>query len=236
MSYSIGNLSIKVYWYNRPLESDDAFAQMRLYLQQLQALSPLFSRFYVPDGTHRKHVPIELDFSNFDQVVAAALPHDVTYKNADPADKGFSMACTSWMGFGTMFATVPDARQTGCWIDISCGSDDPKHANRIDIGLSPELEATDLLRILLDNMVHFWKPDMGVITRAAMHKAVTQPLGDVRVGWLTYLSNPAAARVLPASMFWYALEDGIVVQAAERPGFSDDADYVRKVMLVRDTL
>ena len=236
MSYSFYNLSARIFWYNRPLVARAAFDQIASYLRQLQALSPLFSRLHVSRYQDQATVLLGPDFSSFDAEVALAIPCERAYENADPADKAFSMSCMGCGGFGATFATVVDDRQAGCWIDVSCGSDNPEHPNCVDIKVSPELESPDFLRALLDNTILFWKPASGLVTRAAMHKVVRQPIGEVDVGWLTYLSNPDAVRALPASVSSYLLADGIVVQAAERPGHADDPEYVRSVLCVRDAL
>lgn len=236
MSCSFYNLSARIVWYNRPLVARAAFDQIASYLRQLQALNPLFSRFYVSRYQDQATVLLAPDLSNFDAEIALAIPRERAYKNADSADKTFSMSYMGWGGFGATFATVADGRQAGCWIDVSCGSDDPEHPNRVDIKVSPGLESPDFLRALLDNMTLFWGPASGLVTRAGMHKVVRQPVGEVDVGWLTYLSNPDAVRALPASVSSYLLADGVVVQAAERPGHADDPEYVRSVLRVRDAL
>lgn len=84
--------------------------------------------------------------------------------------------------------------------------------------MSPELESPQFLRALLDNAVLFWKPYWGTVIRSAMYDVDDQARRTVRVGWLTYLSDPGTACVLPPSASWYPLADGIVVQAAEQPG------------------
>lgn len=55
MNYSLENLSVRIYWFGRSLVARDAFDQIAAYLRQLQALSPVFARFYVADhGPERR--------------------------------------------------------------------------------------------------------------------------------------------------------------------------------------
>jgi hypothetical protein len=61
-------------------------------------------------------------------------------------------------------------------------------------------------------------------------------VGEANVGWLTYLADPDVAHALPDDLSGEALADGLLIQAAETPGKADDAEYMDRLMRLRDTL
>ncbi len=239
MSYSLDNVTLRVYWFNRPLTARAAFDQMIGYLRRLQQVSPVFAQLYLLRTQDMARVRLAPDFSNFDHEVALDMEPDWVYQNPDPTNSAFTLACRNSIGFSASFATVPNDQQTGCWITLSCGRVNTGKATFPDfviLNVSPELETPEFLRRLLEHTVQFWHPDWGTITQGAVEDILQQPIGDVSVGWLTYFDHPAVAGVLPPSVSSYPLAGGLVVQAAERPGMAEDAEYVRRLVQIRDTL
>lgn len=240
MSYSYtDNTNVRVYWFNRPLTARAAFDQMIGYLRRLQQVSPVFSQLYLLRSRNSATVPLAPDFSNFDHEVALGMNPDWVYQNPDPTNIAFTLACHNSIGFTADFATVPNEQQAGCWITLSCGRVNAGKATFPDfviLNVSPELETPEFLRTLLEHTVQFWHPDWGTISHSFVYDLLQQPIGDVSIGWLTYFDRPAVAGVLPPSVSSYPLAEGLVVQAAERPGTAEDPAYVSQLLLLRNTL
>ena len=242
MSYSFDNDTVLAYWTDRPLVARDAFAQTAAFLRRLQAFSDVFSRLYVSNINTFRYTPLAPDFSNFDAELIAGLDPELSFSNPEPGNYSFSMSARSELGFSSSFATVPKDSQIGCWVSVKCGCFDSypgsREKDRVDITVSPKLATPEFMRGLLEQTIEFWRPSDAAITRSKVRSLLKLPVGDATIGWLTYLADPAAAiaDAVPPDMVHEPLADGILIQAAERPGNEHDADYVARLLLLRDAL
>ena len=240
MTYSYYNDAVLAYWRDKPLIAREAFAQIADFLRCLQAFSDVFSQLYVVQGNRRRRTALEPDFSNFNAELAARVDTRLSYWNADPDNVAFSMTSKAIHGFGTMFSTVPTDSRTGCWVSVTCGQYEDQHRsvspNIVDITASPELATPAFLRGLLEQTVLFWRPRNALIVRSKVRRLLEQPVGEAGIGWLTYLSDPAAGGAVPDDLAQEPLADGVLIQAADQPGRADDADYVARLIRLRDAL
>ena len=240
MSYSYYNDKILAYWSGKPLIAREAFAQIADFLRCLQAFSNVFSQLYVVQGNRRRRTALEPDFSNFNAELAARMDTRRGYWNADPDNVAFSMTSHAIQGFGTMFSTVPTSSKTGCWVSVTCGRYEgflPSNLpNMVDVTVSPELATPAFLRGLLEQTVLFWRPEDAFLNCNDVDDLLEQPVGEPGIGWLTYLSDPAAGGAVPNDIAQEPLADGILIQAADQPGKADDADYVARLIRLRDAL
>ncbi len=230
---------ILAYWHDKPLRAHEAFAQIGDFLRQVQARHPAFSNFHIANP--KGYRPIEADLSNLIPELVGVLIPDRTYRNDDPDDDSFSMNSFCRYGFGATFTNAKRSRDQTVDLNVYCGSlarlppfdDSP---NRVVLTISPEIETPELLRNVFELTAQFWRPQRGMITRPEIRDLLDQPAGEVKPGWLTYIANPEVASALPADITHRPYLDGVVIQAAEQPGRSDDAEYVRKVLRIRNLL
>lgn len=239
MSYSFHNDVVLTYWRNRTLTAHEAFAQMAAFLRRLQVFSEVFSNLYVSNYVIDDQIRLQPDFSNFEAEVAACVDHDIGYTNVDPQDLAFSMTSCSAMGFNGYFSTVPSDQDNGCWIKIICGQEEDGlegAPNQVHILVSPELATPLFLRGLVKQTVQFWRPANALLSQSKVSNSVKQPVAEASIGWLTYMANPDVGQVLPDDVAREAFADGVLIQASDRPGRVDDADYIDRLIRLRDTL
>ena len=240
MSYSFYNDKILAYWENRPLAAEEAFGKVDAFLRRLQSFSDVFSQIYAANLNTRRHVPLSPDFSNLHAELIAGQDPERGFVNEDPEEASFSMTSRAIQGFGGDFATVPKNAQTGCWLGIRCGVYEgflsENSPNMVDITVSPGLATPEFLRGLLEQTVAFWRPAEALVTRPKVDALLDMPVEEASVGWLTYIADPTVADAVPPDMPHEPLADGILIQAAERPGKEDDAAYVARLIRLRDTL
>ena len=240
MSYSFYNDSVLAYWVDRPLTAEEVFAQVDAFLRRLQSFSDVFSQIYAANLNTRRYVPLSPDFSNLPAELIAGQNPERGFVNEDPEAGSFSMTSRAIQGFGGDFATVPKNAQTGCWLGVKCGVYEgflsENSPNMVDITVSPGLATPEFLRGLLEQTVAFWRPADAAVTRTKVSLLLEQPIGEARPGWLTYIADPTVAGAVPRDMPHEPLADGILIQAADRPGKEDDAAYVARLIRLRDAL
>ena len=106
----------------------------------------------------------------------------------------------------------------------------------VDITVSAKLATPAFFRGLLEQTVTFWRPADAVVRRAKVSDLLEEPGGNAFIGGLTYLADPGAAEAVPADFTQQPFADGTLIQAAERPGTENDADYVARLIRLRDAL
>ena len=240
MSYSFYNDKSLTYWTDRPLVAAEAFAQMAAFLSRLQTFNEIFSQFYVANLNTMRYVGLQPDLSDLRDKLIAGFGPDDGFVNTDPDDYTFHINSRSVFGFSGSFSTVAQETEIGCQISVTCGCFDAfpgsPGTNLVDIVPSSSLATPEFLRGLLKEMVDFWRPADALITRPNVRSLLEQPVGEAAIGWLTYLADPAAATVVPDEFAHEPLADGILIQAADRPGKEDDAEYVARLIRLRDAL
>ena len=227
------------YWQDRPLRAHEAFSQIAKFLHRLQQRHPAFSSLYFMNG--KGYCPIQADFSNLEAELVASMNSETRYINDDPQDDGFSMNCLSPHGFLAPFTNAIRQRQQTVRLSIQCGEIARPIAFRtapdhVFLAVAPEVESPELLRDLFEDIVFFWRPDSAVVSRAKIRRLLELPITDIHPGWLTYIANPEVAAALPDDIVHQPYADGVLIQAAARPGREDDAEYVGKLRRIRDIL
>jgi hypothetical protein len=104
------------------------------------------------------------------------------------------------------------------------------------IDIAPELESPELARRILDVCIEFWRPHHAHVGRDAVMRMSNQPPGDVRIGWLTYLTDPNAADYLPNDIRSERIQSGLLVKAAELPGHQSDIGSIEGMRGILDAL
>jgi hypothetical protein len=227
MLFSMQSLSVCSYWYDRPLSGRQFLEQTKLFLGEILNAFPELPVLKVVRDPKESDGVIEKNFSNFDQEVIASLPKDWAYINDDPKNREFSDNCRPAISFRTAFLLGSADGVIGLSIQVSIGSNG--RADSVIIHISPDFESEDVARKLLDISVSFWLPHHATVTRSEIDGLLRQPIGDVRVGWLTYFSNMDILHHLSDDNFARKFKSGVLVQLGDRSISAADEDSIGKL-------
>jgi len=231
--------AILAYWYRRPLPAHEAFRAMSDFVLRLRHVSPLFDNLFVARET--RYVPLHADLSNLEQELAdVSRRRDFSYTNLDPKDVRFALTSFSRLGFRGSFVDAKSSKQRLVDLSISCGQLElgrkPVAPNHVILAMAPKAETPALFRTLFEETVRFWQPADATVSRSDVMEALDQPIGEVQPGWLTYIAEKSVADCAPADFVCEPFADGVLIQAAERPGTADDPDYMARLFRLRDAL
>jgi len=172
--------SIHVFWYDREESLEVCTDKSWEFLQEYMAIVPCS---IIPFYAYKFKGKQEILDRNF---VQKALKKGVIRTNVPPypimSDLGFSLAL--W------------PKEPKHSIDIHCGVYSTRNHNSVSIGLPLLSEDTsqfyqeEFLKKLFELMIRHWQPDHGEIWNADIWQSYNYNVnaGDVRIGWLTYLS------------------------------------------------
>ncbi|RUL78247.1 hypothetical protein EKH80_05280 [Dyella choica] len=178
---------------------------------------------------------VKQDFSNFDQEVVASLPEDWVYVNEDPRNKEFSDNCRPALSFraGFVLGTMEGAADLS--VQVSIGSNG-RNLDNVTLHLAPEFESEEVARKLLDIAVSYWTPHHATVTRSEVDNLLRQPIGDVRIGWLTYFSNADVLNHLSPKHTANGFKSGALVQVNDGPISAANGDGVERIRKVIEEL
>lgn len=109
-------------------------------------------------------------------------------------------------------------------------------SDQVIIDIAPELESPEFARRILDVCIEFWQPHHAHVGRDEVMRMLNQPPGDVRIGWLTYLTEPDAGNYLPNDILTERIQSGLLIKAAELPGHQSDAGSIKSMRGILDAL
>ena len=223
------SLYLSVYWHNRPLTGGEYISLVKGFLHQLSARFSVFSQFYVVEASGTTAKQISLDSSEFDEEVARQLPKEWAYLNDDPRDKSFQLMSRSKMGFSNSFSTGAVGDPTACVVETACGKLDARAANSVIVRLPASLEQPEFVASLFRQTIEYWSATHGTVSRARFDDALDQPVGDIRVGWLTFIPRAEAARYLPAGVTFELCSGGVLVRLSKEIPSETDQEAVAKL-------
>lgn len=226
------SLDLCAYWYNRPLSGLEYLARVKMFLIELGERFPEFARLYVVSSSGTGTEPVAPDFHGFEQQVAAHLPKDWAYVNPNPSDKTFDTDSRSSLGFSSSFSTAQIGGDSPCIVEVACGKLDPRSVNSVIIRLPATMEKSDFVVGLFKEVLTFWAPSHGSVSRPAFDDALDQPVGDIRVGWLTFLPRTDAAAHVSVGR----LEEccgGLLVRLSEHIPSARDGEALRSLFALK---
>lgn len=236
MRYSSRNLTVCAYWYDRPLRGGEFLQQARSFVTKLVSTFPALSTLRVVRDPRESTGVIDHDFSNFDNEVVAALPKEYVFITPGTDNRKFTRESTARTLFPASFLLTSDTANVELSVRISAGRPDSQSSNQVIIAISPELESPQTARTILELCVRFWEPKYAFVGRSEVQNLLNQPVGSVRIGWLTYLSDATARRHLPSDIRTEQLSSGILIHASDSPGFASDTQDIERMRRILDAL
>jgi hypothetical protein len=228
MLFSPKNLSVCSYWYDRPLSGRQFLDQAKMFLDLLRNTFPELSSVKVVRDPKESTGVIERDFSNFDQEVVASLPNDWVYINDDPKDKRFSNSCFPAISFRSSFILGSSDTVESLSVQFNIGGKGAS-VDSVLIHMALDFESESIARKLLDISVSFWTPHHSIVNRSEVDVALRQPIGDIRIGWLTYFSDASVLDHIHSDNLAEKFKAGALVQVGDKPASLSDGDNVERL-------
>ena len=236
MKYSARNLTVGAYWYGRPLRGGQFLEQARVFATKLISAFPALSILRVVRDPKESTGIIDRDFSNFDSEIIAALPKEYVFITPGIDTKKFTRESTARTLFPASFLLTSDIGNKELSISLNAGRPDNESSNQVIIAISPELESVQTAKTILEICVKFWEPNYAFVGRAEVQNLLKQPVGSIRIGWLTYLSNAAVQRHLPDDIRTEQLSSGTLIYSSDHPGFASDTQDIETMRRILGAL
>jgi hypothetical protein len=197
MSRQVESLDLCLYWYDRPMTGQQYLERLKAFLLHLQSSFPVFSCFHLISSSGSSTEPLAPELPGFGKQVSRELPTEWAYSNEDPNDKAFRPSSRSRSGFSSAFSSAPFGDESAFVVEFACGKDDARAVNSVIGRVPASMEGDELIVDLFRAMADFWSATHGSCSRPVFDDVLDQPVGDVRVGWLTLVPNAAAAAYVP---------------------------------------
>lgn len=197
-TFEMESLDLCLYWYDRPLTGQQYLERLKAFLLRLQSSFPVFSCFHLISSSGSSTEPLAPGLVGFEEKVARELPTEWAYSNEDPNDKVFKPSSRSRSGFSSAFSSAPFGDESAFIVEVACGKDDGRAVNSVIVRVPASMEGDEPVVDLFRAVADFWSATHGSGSRPVFDDVLDQPVGDVRVGWLTLVPNAAAAAYVPA--------------------------------------
>lgn len=205
------NFTLCAYWYNRPMTGAEYIEAVRCFLEGISQRFSVFSALHIVTKDGSK--PLSLNPNRFGEEIIEQLPKDAAYINKEvPENRDFSLKSLPAVAFSNSFTTGPNPGPTDvCSISFSMGrtSDKP---NSVIFDFTSESEDEALFDALFHIVITYWSPNHALLTRQSYGDALSQPVGDIRVGWITYLRNREFARFVPSPCVTESFHEGALIK------------------------
>jgi hypothetical protein len=202
------------YWGPRAEFLDECTERMIEFMKILKNIDPELSTWCEPGESRREAVeaPVYDDHGSIRDLFFAGR-YQKSESGAVFEDLGFSISL--WNG-----------RDSEVGLSAKCGGWSPGGSNNVLIDLPQVEDACGTLYVpatglaLMRATVNTWAPDYATWTSYALHQAQGAAIGEVAVGWATYVSASRLAKAagsLPASVRTEPLGDGLLIVIGDDP-------------------
>jgi|HubBroStandDraft_1064217.scaffolds.fasta_scaffold21849_1 hypothetical protein len=236
MIHSERNLTVCAYWYDRVVSGGEFLEQSRSFLKKVVLILPELSILRVVRDPKEASGLIDREYSNFDDEVIAALPKDYVFTESGSTNRKFTKSSTAATSFRGSFLLTSDDGAKELSVRISVGTPHIWSSNNSIIEFSLDLESVESAKKILEESIEFWQPHHAYAGRYEVEKLLNQPVGNVRIGWLTYLADLNAQGALPDDIQCRRLNSGILIQATELPGYQCDAQDIEQMRRILEAL
>jgi hypothetical protein len=179
---------------------------------------------------------VNADFSNFDAEVAAAIPDDWAFEGPNPEVKAFTKASRAKVRFPAMLALASTDGNQEITLQIYIGAPKAHTRNSVQIIFSSSLETEETALRLSKTTIASWDPSDACVGRTPIQMTLNQPIGSVRVGWLTYFADKSVNRYLPTWIRREEVPPGVLVFSGSVPGLVDDTATVENMKAIISAL
>ena len=225
---------VGAYWGSRKETARECAQRAELFFQLLMRYDPAFIQWYRGGRGAPRALPghpVRMDVSEWEQLFLRGRAR---------GDVGREVI--EEFGFSEHVWTTKTVEQMR--VEMSCGAYSPGAVN-VCLFYPPQegpmrerILNSPLMADVLTSMATAWDPDFAVVTSSQMLRLVQKNKGEVRVGWLTYLSRrlgtvpplPAPVRIEPVGTLGWLL-----VLSPERMTVNNP-EHVAFTMRVRDWL
>ena len=236
MIFSDSNLSVCAYWYDRFVVGGEFIDQTRAFLQRIMTTLPDLSILRVDRDPSEGDGLVRGDFSNFEEQSVLSLPKNYVFLNPASSSKTFTRESTAATAFFGSFSLSSREGEKELSVRVTVGGPQARATNSCVMGLSPGLESVESARTLLGLSVDFWNPHNAYVGRYEVQRLLKQPVADIKIGWLTYLTDVTAQEIVPSDIHTERFYSGVLIRATEAPGHKDDLESLENMRRVLSAL
>jgi hypothetical protein len=160
------------------------------YLDMLVELYSCIEKIEIVLDKSCRREQISDKFDDFFGQIARGLS-ELAFDNVESADKAFRLSSTAKLYFSNTFVLTGSNGVGEIWINLAIGRSDDG-LDIVSLRFPPHVHS-EMLKALFQKSVIYWKPVNGCVNRERLFSSLRQPLGEVRIGWLTYLANIAVS-------------------------------------------
>jgi hypothetical protein len=206
------------------------------FLKTLRTSDQIFSMLYVVGRAGNNNIFIDPDGSNIKDATLSNISRDLAYINTDSNNKSLELTSNCVLGFSNSFVTTLDNKVPGCLVEIRIGKFAKNSVNTVILQISDTLGKEEFLKRLFASLISYCQPVHANCGRVAVDTLLAQPVGDIYVGWLTYLTGIAAVDLLPKDIDTSRFLDGVIIQTSDLPAFVDEEEKIEKMLSVISAL
>lgn len=233
--YSKDDIEVCCYWYDRPMVAGEFARWVFGLLRRLKLIDESFSKLYLVERYGDGFRSTDVSEDAFEELIFANLQKDLACTNPLPSETELTRDSCCALGFSTSFVTSEQPNASSSIVEIRIGKSLANSVNTLVIR-SSKSHPGEYFAKLLGMLVEYTKPCHAQCWSHALSERINQPVGDIYVGWSTYLADESASKPLNDMAVVMPLGEGVVIEAADLQDFSLSEQVIAKVLAVIDRL
>ncbi|WP_374516792.1 hypothetical protein [Undibacterium squillarum] len=197
----------------------------------LRQVDESFSRLYLVERYEGGYKSTDVDEGEFERLIFANLQKDLAYTNPISSERGLTRDSRCALGFSTSFITSEKPNASSALVEIRIGRSAPNSVNTLIIRC-PNSHPGDYFAKLLRALVKYSDPLHAHCWSQAFGERINQPVGDIYIGWLTYLSDGRVAEPLKdiaaTETFW----SGVLIETTNLHDFSMNEQVIANALAI----
>lgn len=229
-------IAMCLYWRQRPMTGSQSTSAIVNYALRLSEAIP-----GTPDLRVNAHrFPNAPSWASLRREIAdqveAGYPAEWAYVSAETSSRSYAPQSTCKMGFSAYLSFECQSSSPALAVELCVGKADIRSPNIVILRIPHDIYDTTMIVGLVRASIEFWSPSYGTVTRPIYDDFLQQPIGEVRVGWLTYLARFSGEPRLLMPAATEKVLDGLLVFAQRDLPRIDDLEFVRKLKEVHEEL
>jgi len=191
----------------------DFLSLAKMYLRHLKSHFDLFSNIYLISNSRVSELDFESD-PNFMSWWVESIS-DYAYINSDSNDKTFHLTSKCLSSFSAHFSNRKEGEGDAVTIEIRAGGTRSVSPDLVIIRCYDDSVSSKDIFDIFRMSIEFWHPSDGSASREIFYKETQRSIGELSVGWLTYIKNPDALANVPAQFRTDRVDGGVLVKISE---------------------
>ncbi|MFZ6758192.1 hypothetical protein ACO0K9_13360 [Undibacterium sp. Ji50W] len=243
MQYSQDDLTFSARWSNRPFTGRQYIDWVIGCLKNLALVNDALTSLYILSDVPEGGILISAKDARLESLIISSLDHSRTYiasageKFVPGSDRNkFTLDSRCGLGFHTGFCTTLEPEVPGITILMNAGRALPNLSDHLTIIFSKDSEFVQDAKKIFLSMTEYIKPNDATIWRTSVSPYPKQPIGDRKVGWLTYFDDKGIVELLPNDIRTEFVANGVIVQASDYPPSPGDKVQINSILQIFNAL